>query len=129
MKFLTLAVLAGTIFTSNVKAENPFVGTTQIVVAPTVTVPISSACVINGGDDEYGICQASIMLGGTTLVTSAIVLLKEEMQEVQADAHNFLAGEEMTLALAEVITKVREQAPELQSETDEQIVAAIAQIK
>lgn len=125
MKFVTI-LLASAFLTSAAMANDPFGASTGTTIAPSVTVPASTACAVgsqNQGSEEQAICQAVMTSGVSTLVTSAIILLKEEIQQVEGDAYNFLAGEEMTLALANVVERLQAEAPELQEKSAEEVVA------
>ena len=62
---------------------------------------------------------------GVALSISSVALLKEEVKHVEPDVYAYLAGEEMTLALEEVVNEVREQAPELQNSSNEEIVSLL----
>lgn len=55
--------------------------------------------------------------------TTVLVLLKEEVQHVEADAYNFLAGEEISLGLEEVMNTLRSESEELASKSNEELAA------
>lgn len=111
MKFFALIAFATTLISAPVKAD------------------VSSSGVDLNGTTVLTI-YAPILTAGTTLSLASVIdpALKEEMKEVEADAYNFLAGEELSLALEEQMAKVRELAPELADATDEELVAVMIQI-
>lgn len=119
MKFLTLVLLATTILSTNVKAVDPQISNhiLGVSISPTGAITL---CGFGTGDN---MCAKSIIYNLPLSTTTALILLKEDAYQVEADAYNFLAGEEITLALAEQMEKIREIAPELENATDEELVA------
>ena len=130
MKFLTLAVLTTTLLSTSVKAGEISANIQEYGFSTTLAPSFATiGCSGNsqfGGSTQLCISGVALNLGLTSL--TALVLLKEEMIHVKADAYNFLAGEEISLALEEQMEKVREAAPELATATDEEVVAVMIQI-
>ena len=62
---------------------------------------------------------------GVALSISSVALLKEEVKHVEPDVYAYLAGEEMSLALEEVVNEARKQSPELQNSNDEEVVSLL----
>jgi hypothetical protein len=61
----------------------------------------------------------------TSSTIAAIVLLKEEIQQVEQDAYNFMAGESMSLALQELVEKARSENEELKDVSDKNLVSVL----
>lgn len=125
MKFLTLAVLALTILSTNAKAYEAPLYVTGTTIFPTYSI---GKCVaywdtLQGQETCSRVASINLPLTSSTL----LLLLKEEVREVEADAYNFLAGDEISLALEEKMAKVRE-VPELANATDEEIISIMLQI-
>ena len=106
--------------------ENPFGISTGTTAAPLVTIPASTSCI--GVDDEYGICPALMTSGGITISTLALALLKEDMQAVKGDAYNFMAGEPISAALAEVIEKMRVASSDLAQASDRVVIVTMLEL-
>ena len=115
MKFLTLAVLTTTLLSTSAKAF-------EVTLLPLVVVSYS-VC-----DTSNSECTTIKTASVTLTIVSSVLLLKEDIQQVEADAYNFLAGEEISLALEEQMAKVREAAPELADLSDEEIVTIMIEI-
>lgn len=62
----------------------------------------------------------------STVLVAAV--LREEVAQVVPDAQHFLAGEEMTLALEEQMDNIRNQIPEAQDLSDEEVAVMILEI-
>ena len=62
----------------------------------------------------------------STVLVAAV--LREEVAQVTPDALNFLAGEEISLALEEQIHNVRNQISEAQDLSDEEVAVMILEI-
>lgn len=62
---------------------------------------------------------------GVLSTTTYFLVWKEEIAQVQPDMHAFLAGEEMTLALEEVLKKARENSSEISEVSDEELTVAL----
>lgn len=137
MKFLTLSVLALTMLSSTAKAN--IVSTKQalinvgtpvlaITASPTIFVAAVIECLTNGSPEIGYVC-----VGATTTapVSSTVlaVLLKEDIQQVEGDAYNYLAGEEISLALEEQMNKMREQFPALAEKSDEFVIATMLELQ
>lgn len=82
-----------------------------------VTSLEATSCVFNGTASEASTCSAVSTLSSS--ITS--VNNKEDLQQVEADAFNFLAGEEMTLALREQIENIRLSVVETQNLNDQEV--------
>ena len=81
----------------------------------------ASSCIVNGSSSEARTCAAVSSLSSS--ITS--VNNKEDLKQVEADAYNFLAGEEMTLALQEQIENVRFSVIETQNMNDQEVAFLI----
>ena len=138
MTFLKLSILVGAYIFSltSAKAVEPVtVGIASVAVSATVSAKL---CV----SDEGAINTNRGMVGCGGLITTSApvitlqyilgmasdVIFKEEIQQIEVDAYNFLAGEEISLALEEQMAKVREAAPELADLSDEEIVTIMIEI-
>lgn len=132
MKLLSLALLS--LLSTSIFA-NPLYSTQNaakvvggVTVAPTAIFSTSANSCVNGTDitghriGVNGRTEACV-ISAVLLTSSTVLVLKEEVQHVEADAYAFLAGEEMTFALEEVIAKAKEEVSELQKESDETVVA------
>lgn len=80
----------------------------------------------NSGDIAAVMCSG-ISSTGLTL-TLSVVLLKEEVKHVESDAYSFLAGEDMTLALAEMIQVARSENQDLADLSDQEVAMILLQI-
>lgn len=140
MKFLTLAILTTTLLSTaanaNVSASSKNIDSEYLEMAVAVTsapvasvlmgIGCASAFLPNADESAGWAC-----LGLTSVApisTSTVLLLKEEAQQVEADAYNFLAGEEISLALEEQMNKMREAFPELVNSSDEEVIALILEV-
>ena len=90
---------------------------------PTVVPTYLVKCFTVGGSNDE--CSAAMTASTITAPTSSttLLLLKEEAAQVEPDAYQFLAGEEKSLALAEVMDHMREAFPELKEASDEEVAA------
>lgn len=64
-----------------------------------------------------GLTSSSVV--GT--ISDPLMWLKEEIRQVQPDAYNFLAGEEKSYALDDVMMKIRTEMKELENASDEEL--------
>lgn len=62
----------------------------------------------------------------STVLVAAV--LKEELAQVAPDAHNFLAGEEISLALEEQMNNVRNEISEAREMSNEEVAVLILEI-
>ncbi len=100
--------------------ENTAVMTTM---APTILVDSTVRC-LNGAN--YDVCLISAAMApivSTTLMLSIVAILKEEIHHVEQDGLDYLAGAPKTLALEDLIVKVRAQDEALNELSDQDIVA------
>lgn len=118
MKALTAIALASLI-SGNVLASGITVETNRIVTATTFSPTYSAAVCLEGA------IQGCLLSSATAL--TSIALLKEDVQQVEVDGYAFLAGEEMTLALEEVINKARQESAELDQLSDAEITTVLLQ--
>lgn len=143
MKFLTLAILATTLLSTaananisasskNINVEDDYIEmAVSSTSAPFASILMGLGCasiILPNANDEMAGWSC---LGLTTVApisTSTLLLLKEEAQEVEADAYNFLAGEEISLALAEQMNKMREAFPKLANSSDEEVIALMLEM-
>lgn len=103
----------------------------------TGTSEIIESCVdsklqLPGRSLEEGIANFMCISALSTTGVSATVIIaaaqKQEIKDVQPDAYNYLAGEPMTLALEEVIFKLKEENHELEQFSDEEIALVIIKL-
>lgn len=132
MKFLTLAVLATTLMSTSAKADAAFATTealnyTGAGLLATSIFPTSGVifCTGHGAPAE---CPYLVSSTQVLTTTGVVLLLKEDIVQVQPDIYNFLAGEEITLALEEQMKKVRRNIPELAEASDEEVASTMLQI-
>lgn len=118
MKALTIIALAS-IISGNVLASGMSVDNKGLVTATTLSPSYSAAVCLEGAIQGC--------LSSSATVVSTIVLLKEDIQQVEVDGYAFLAGEEMTLALEEVINKARQESAELDQISDVEITTVLLQ--
>lgn len=142
MKFLTLALLATTLLAANanagiplstknaaVKVGNaltPVLGTTA---SPTIFALMLHTCLTDPSGETKALACPMATITAPVSSTVLAVLLKEDIQQVEADAYNVLAGEEISLALEEQINKMRETFPTLAEESDEFIIATMLELQ
>lgn len=137
MKILTLTLLAS-LFASNVMA-----GQFEQAMNQTTNLSKQGALYASGTIGAVGIgpfissascgetknpdaCFNMVSSSWTTVLTSSTtVLLKEDIKNVEVDAYDYLAGSPKTLALEEVIEKVREVEEDSENLSDEEIVTAM----
>lgn len=129
------ALLALSLISSSVMADVLSTGQATMAVGVVTASPLLSSATIVGscktGEDVVSGGRISngeriytcLMALGTT--SSTIALLKEEALQVETDAYAFLAGEEMTLALEELVEKAIGEIPGLADFSDEEIVASL----
>lgn len=126
MKFLGFVVLAG-FMALNAKASVSG-ATTKVSLFPAEVVSSSVVCTVSPetyDTSSRGACPLAITAGVSVTTSSFLLLLKEDIQQVEPDAYNFLAGEDMTLALADIIDQLREKAPELLEKSDEEMAVLL----
>src|SRR4051812_37431060 len=124
MKFLTALVLAS-FLVGQVHAVQLTEGAVGIFATPFITSRVMIDCAAGadlGADGQVYCLMAYTAAAGSTITTVA-VLLKEEVKQVQPDAYQFLAGEPMTLALAEALQKVRAQSEETKRLSNEELAS------
>lgn len=142
MKFLTLAVLATTILASTAnagvvlsskQAAQKVSGAAAVVVgttaSPTIFALMLHTCLTDGGAESKAIACPMATITAPVSSTVLAVLLKEDIQQVESDAYNVLAGEEISLALEEQINKMRETFPTLAEESDEFVIATMLELQ
>lgn len=119
MKNLILASLISVVSVSaNAEAISAGLGTT----ATAVTILQGGACIYQYEKKE---CQLFTVSSIAAVLGSA---LKEEIAQVEADAHNFLAGEELSLALEQQLEAVRNASAEAAELSDLELAAVLIQI-
>ena len=140
MKFLTLAVLATTILASTANASissNKIsrgasaaaiaaIGTTA---SPTVFAMAAIECLGASDSETRGYACGGATVTAPVSSSVLLLLLKEDIAQVEADAYNTLAGEEISLALEEQINKMRETFPALAEESDEFVIASMLELQ
>lgn len=117
MKFLTIAIIASTLLSGIAKA-NVIQASTGTTMIPTATLALLGECVKSEG------ALACLWPISTSAVTS-ILLLKEEVQQVEQDSYNFLAGEAASDALKALIENLRSEHADLQQHSDQDIVGLL----
>lgn len=120
MKKLLIAAMISTM-SLTASADNVVVGA---FLSSSATPLLISGCFQEGGND-YDECSMGLSYGAST--TSTILLLKEDIQQVEVDGYAFLAGEEMTLALEDVINKARQESAELDQMSDAEVTTVLLQ--
>ena len=73
-------------------------------------------------------CKAYRLLMSASAVSAIVAILKEDIAQIQPDAHNFLAGEEISLALEEQMNAARALSSEAAALSDEDLAIAMIQI-
>lgn len=71
---------------------------------------------------------SSVYISGPTSISTAGLYDKQEIEQVSVDAYNFLAGEEMTLALEHQMNAIRKKLPEAQDMSDEEVAVLMLEI-
>lgn len=129
MNFLTLAVLSFTLISNSAKAdvrgaisEAGF----STSIAPSMSLFVCSGVAPHMGGDKKACAMALSANIGLTL--STILILKEEVKETEVDAYNFLAGDDISLALAEQMEKIRASSEQASELSDSDIALLIIQI-
>lgn len=102
--------------------KDQLLSTTLSVAAPIAGPIHATTC---KGDSCYGTLVLLPLSTVEAVSTTLVVLLKEEVVQAEPDAINFLAGEDMTLALEELLAEVRARHPELNQVNDEELVSFI----
>lgn len=131
-RFLPALVFASISMTAmgNVIDQITFNNTSGAVIGTTFA-PIASLAALencgHGGETEGYICVFGTSTYGpiSTSTLLALVLLKEEVQQVEQDAYNLLAGEGLSDALKTLIEKVKEENAELQGRSDKDIAGLL----
>lgn len=113
---IVLLALSSQVFASVIPEA---VGLTSLpTVVPTYIVKCFT---VGGNNDECSAAMTASTITAPTSTTTALVLLKEDIAQVEPDTYQYLAGEDMSLALADVIEKMREAFPELRNVSDEEV--------
>ncbi len=100
--------------------ENTAVMTT---FAPSILVDSTVRCLNGANVDVCLISAAMAPIVSTTLMLSIVAILKEEIHHVEQDGLDYLAGAPKTLALEDLIARVRAQDESLNELPDQDIVA------
>lgn len=116
--FASLFVISTSTF-----ASDPIMGAFTTTGGFVTTMNIYD-CVAKEGDNRFGRCY----LAATSSTVLGAVVLKEDLAGVEPDIYNFLAGEEISLALEQQIHAVREEIPEAQEMSDEEVAALMLEI-
>lgn len=119
-RMLTLSFALSLLVITNAKADP----TLPIITGISSSIPftIANNCLEEGSNQQR--CMSALAASSSF---STILLLKEDIQQVEADGYAFLAGEEMTLALEEVINKARQESAELDQMSDAEVTAVLLQ--
>lgn len=118
-KIILASMLSLTAFASfAVEPITAGLGTT----ATAVTGLQGYACYVSNLDTE---CKTAI---SSSAIAFVAFLFKEEIAQVQPDAHNFLVGEEISLALADQMNAIRNEVPEASDLSDEELAVLMLQI-
>lgn len=127
MAAVSSSAMAGNIFdiyASSGSAGAPF----MVTSAPTVSLGALHACFKKNQTEEDGYaCGFGTVTFGpiSTSTLLALVLLKEEVQNVEQDAYNMLAGEGISDALKELIENAKAEHEELQNRSDKDIATLL----
>lgn len=119
-KMLTLSFALSLLVVGNAKADP----TLPILTALSSTIPftVANSCLDQDRNEQR--CLTALAASSSF---STILILKEDIQQVEADGYDFLAGEEMTLALEEVINKARQENEEIDQLTDIELTTLLLQ--
>lgn len=127
---MKLLVLASLLMTVSMNSWSNGLGDSLSSTGAFISAPIVGPIYASTCKNEE--CYGSLILLPLSTVeavsTTLIVALKEEVQQVELDAYNFLAGEEMTLALEDFMQELRARHPELNDTEDEAIASLITQL-
>lgn len=134
MKILAMTLLAASL--SSAVMADPFYATTNATkTAFNTTVGVTVfpsfyaiVCMVENSSRVQSCADQMSTTYGVAVTSTSTVLLKEEIKNVEVDAYDFLANGDKTLALEEMIAKIRENAEELDDNTDEEIVTAMLKL-
>lgn len=122
MKFImTLAFVASTIF----HASKAHAYAIAVPILSTTGVAICATGPADSGINDLGCITAGFAAPSST--TLMIALLKEEVEVIQLDAQAALAGEPVSLALQEMINKVRAENHDVNEMSDLEIIIALVE--
>ncbi len=124
-KILTLSLTLMALGVSAAPSYYPQNSAVMTTLAPTIFVDSTIRC-LNGAN--YDVCLVSAAMApivSTTLMLSIVAVLKEEIHHVEQDGLDYLAGAPKTLALEDLIAKVRAQDESLNELSDQEIVALL----
>ena len=119
-KLLLIALLASMSLSAFADGRSDFFYTSS---APTASTEALVKCNNGSAEGCIGMTVAVPFSSTTMMLLSAA--LKEDIQQAEPDAYAFLAGEEMTLALLEIVARAREVAPELHELNDKEVVSGL----
>lgn len=118
-KILSIALLASM---SLPVLANDLIYTT---FAPTYSTQALTQC--NNGHPESCVLMTVYVPFSSTTMMLLSAALKEEIQQVEPDAYAYLAGEEMSLALASLLEEARSRSEELAPLSDKELSAVLIQ--
>ncbi|WP_408096989.1 hypothetical protein ACJVC5_18290 [Peredibacter sp. HCB2-198] len=125
----SILILAGLMIIGGARASiiipEPGKAISATTTLPSVNPSLLKECA--NATEEYKANCVVYTTTGVALSVSSVVLLKEEAKHVGPDVYAYLAGEEMTLALGEVLEKVRSESEELAQLSDKELSAALIQ--
>lgn len=135
MKFLTIAFLVSAL--SGAAMANPWVSTKNaavnvgifagaVTITPTYATVMSFAACAQAPNIDVCVGKMSTSYGLVSSTSS--VLLKEEIKNVEVDAYDYLAGADKTLALQEMIEKIRNNSEGSEEYSDEEIITAMLKV-
>ena len=123
---ISLALLSFKAFADPITREHPLILVTS---GPTVSSIYVIDEIIKCSDKEVREAtpqRCAIMSTiGVLSTTTYFAIWKEEVAQVQPDMYAFLAGENMSLALEEVLKKARENTTDLPELSDEDLTVAL----
>lgn len=101
---------------------------TATTMVPTGSVVLGKECAVGSGDAQAYSCMILTTIAPISSTTVlALVALKEEVQQVEQDAYNFMAGEAVSEALQALIDSVKAEQEELAHLSDKEVAAVLVE--
>lgn len=123
-KFLSLVFLAMSL-TAHANIGENLTATTAV---PTGSVVFGKECFFGSGDAQAYSCMLLTTIAPISSTTVlALVALKEEVQQVEQDAYNFMAGEVLSDALRDLIAEVKAENEEIAHLSDKEVAAILVE--
>ena len=127
MKFLTIALLGLSLISTPAKAAEvaSAVGAGLSITFLTYSGAMSAASCAQA--ENVTLCSIEVIGGHLALSSTTIMLLKENVEQIETDGMNVMAGEPMSLALEEIIQQLRAESDKLEGVSDLEIVGMLLQ--